>query len=116
VGCAMVKPLGDEVVEVGLISAAPARWGGGAGRALLTGAEDWARARDARAMQLELLVPREGTHPAKQRLRNWYERSGYEVVRVAPFEEVAGHLAAGLAGPAEFLIFRKPLSDSAPIT
>jgi GNAT superfamily N-acetyltransferase len=109
-GCAVVKPLDDEVVDLGFISAPPKNWGSGAGRALALAAEDWARARGAREMQLELLVPCEGIHPHKQQLRAWYERLGYTVTRTAPFEEVASHLASDLAGPAEFLIFRKALS------
>ena len=37
---------------------------------------------------------------------------GYEVVRSAPFEQVAAHLASQLAVPCEFLIFRKPLAGA----
>jgi hypothetical protein len=62
-------------------------------------------------MQLELLVPKHWAHPEKDRLRAWYTRLGYRVVRVAPFEEVAAHLASQLATPCEFLIFRKSLAE-----
>ena len=61
------------------------------------------------AMQLELLVPRDGTHPAKERLRASYERLGYAVVGRAPFEEVSKQ-AAHLATPCEFLVLRRPLA------
>jgi hypothetical protein len=74
------------------------------------------RARGVRTMQLELLVPRGSTHPAKERLRawyerlrGWYERHGYEVVRLAPFDEVSAQ-AAHLATACEFLVFHKSLS------
>jgi hypothetical protein len=60
-------------------------------------------------MQLELLVPKGWVHPEKERLRSWYTRLGYRVVRSAPFEEVAAHLATRLAVPCEFLMFTKQL-------
>lgn len=49
-------------------------------------------------------------HPEKERLRRWYARLGYRIVRSAPFEEVASHAASELATPCELLIFRKPLA------
>jgi hypothetical protein len=73
-------------------------------------AEELMRSRGVTTMQLELLVPKEWTHPAKDRLRAWYTRLGYLMVRSAPFERVAAHLASQLAAPCEFLIFHKPLT------
>ena len=110
VGCAAVRSLDPATVELGLVSADPEHWGGGVGRALVRFADDLARRRGAAAMQLRVLVPRDGTHPDKERLRAWYERLGYRVVRVASFEEIAGHAASDLATPCEFLIFRKALA------
>jgi hypothetical protein len=37
-------------------------------------------------------------------------RLGYRVVRSAPFEEIASHLASQLATPCGFLVFRKSLT------
>ena len=71
--------------------------GGAAGRARRN--RDAARA--ARAARLGAA--------AQARLRGWYERLGYRVVRTAPFGEIAAPGADRLAGPADFLIFRKPL-------
>jgi ribosomal protein S18 acetylase RimI-like enzyme len=113
VGCASVRPLDASTAELGFISSRPETWGGGIGRQLVRGAEELMRSRGATEMQLELLVPKEGVHPAKERLRDWYERLGYRVVRTAPFEEIATHPADDLAKPCEFLIFRKPLSETA---
>jgi hypothetical protein len=70
------------------------------------------RSHGVTAMQLELLVPKGWVHPEKERLRSWYTRLGYRVVRSAPFEQVAAHLASQIAAPCEFLIFRKPLADA----
>jgi hypothetical protein len=68
------------------------------------------RSHGVTTMQLELLVPKGWVHPEKERLRSWYTRLGYRVVRSAPFEQVAAHLASKLAAPCEFLIFRKRLA------
>ena len=109
VGCARARMLDGATGEVGLVSAAPEAWGAGVGRALVRAAEAGLAARGATEMQLELLVPREWEQPHKARLREWYERLGYRVVRTAPFGEIAAPSADRLAGPAQFLIFRKPL-------
>jgi GNAT superfamily N-acetyltransferase len=109
VGCAYVRPLDETTADLGLVSAAPEWWGNGIGRKLVRFAEELTRARGVTTMQLELLVPKGSVHPEKERLRAWYTRLGYEVVRTAPFEQVAAHLSPRLATPCEFLIFNKPL-------
>ena len=110
VGCAYLRPLDAKTADLGLISAAPDQWGSGVGRELVRSAEELMRSRGVTTMQLELLVPKGWVHPEKDRLRDWYTRLGYRVVRTAPFEEVAAHLAPHLAVPCEFLIFRKRLA------
>ena len=109
VGCAYVRPLDAGTADLGLISAAPDQWGSGVGRELVRSAEELMRSHGVTTMQLELLVPTGWVHPEKERLRSWYTRLGYRVVRSAPFDEVAAHLAPQLAVPCEFLIFRKRL-------
>jgi GNAT superfamily N-acetyltransferase len=111
VGCAYVRLLNADTADLGLISTATDRWGSGIGRQLVRTAEELMRSRGATTMQLELLVPKEWVHPEKERLRAWYTRLGYEIVRTATFDQVAPHLAPHLATPCEFLIFRKPLGD-----
>jgi GNAT superfamily N-acetyltransferase len=110
VGCAYVRPLDAGTADLGLIAAAPDHWGNGVGGELIRSAEELMRSRGVTAMQLELLVPKGWVHPAKDRLRGWYARLGYRVVRSAPFEQVAAHLASQLATECEFLIFRKSLA------
>jgi GNAT superfamily N-acetyltransferase len=109
-GCAHVRTLDAETADLGLVSADPQWRGRGVGRALVRAAEEVMRSRGTATAQLELLVPTGWAHPEKERLRAWYERLGYRVVRTAPFEEVATHVASELAAPCEFLVFRKPLS------
>jgi GNAT superfamily N-acetyltransferase len=114
VGCACVRLLDTGTADLGLASVAPEHSGSGVGRELVSSAEDLMRSRGVTTMQLELLVPKEWTHPEKERLRAWYTRLGYRVVRSAPFEQVAGHVASQLATPCEFLVFRKPLTEVKP--
>jgi GNAT superfamily N-acetyltransferase len=111
VGCAYVRPLDAETADLGMVSAVPDRWGSGIGRELVRSAEELMRSRGVTTMQLELLVPRGWAHPEKERLRSWYKRLGYRVIRIAPFDEVAAHLAPQLAADCEFLVFRKRLDS-----
>jgi GNAT superfamily N-acetyltransferase len=112
VGCACVKPLAATTADVGFVSVVPERWGSGVGRELLSAAEDLMRSRGVATAQLELLVPRDWVHPEKDRLRAWYERLGYTIVRLAPFEEIGVHDVAELATPCHFLVFMKRLARS----
>jgi GNAT superfamily N-acetyltransferase len=112
VGCAYVQRLDADTADLRLMAAAPDQWGSGVGRELVRSAEELMRSRGVTTMQLELLVPKGRVHRDKERLRAWYTRRGYRIVRTAPFEEVAAHLAPRLATPCEFLIFRKPMRGS----
>ncbi|HEX2360173.1 MAG TPA: GNAT family N-acetyltransferase [Solirubrobacterales bacterium] len=112
VGGAYLRPLDPGTADLSLVSAAPDQWGRGVGRELVRSAEELVRSQGVTTMQLELLVPKGWLHPEKERLRSWYTRLGYRVVRTAPFEEVAAHLAPHLAVPCEFLIFRKRLPEA----
>jgi GNAT superfamily N-acetyltransferase len=109
VGCLRTRAVDARVSEVGLIGVDPDGWGGGTGRALVSAAEDRARARGAATMRLEVLVPRTGTHPDKERLRSWYERRGYAVVSRIPMEEYLPSVAPLLSAPGDILLFEKPL-------
>jgi GNAT superfamily N-acetyltransferase len=113
VGAAFVRPIDATTSDLGLVSATPAHWGTGLGGEIVRAAEDRVRGQGVTAMQLELLVPQEWVHPHKDRLRRWYIRLGYEVVRTAAFEEVATHAASQLATPCEFLVFKKSLAAGA---
>lgn len=110
VGCAYVRPLDAATADLSLVAVATDRWRGGVGGELVRSAEELARSRGVTTMQLELLVPKEWVHPEKERLRAWYGRLRYRIIRLARFEEVAAHLAPQLATPCEFLVFRKPLA------
>jgi GNAT superfamily N-acetyltransferase len=114
VGCAFVRALDETTADLGLVSVSPDRQGSGLGGEIVRFAEHLMRSRGAQTAQLELLVPRDWVHPTKERLRAWYLRLGYRIVRSAPFEEIASHGASELATPCEFLVFRKALAAVGP--
>jgi GNAT superfamily N-acetyltransferase len=113
VGCLRTRALDAVTSDLGLMGVDPDAWGGGVGRALVDAAEALARRRGATTMQLELLVPRTGTHPDKERLREWYLRRGYTVARRVPFEDYVPHAAPLLRAPGDVLVFRKRLTPRA---
>jgi GNAT superfamily N-acetyltransferase len=109
VGCVRVQRLDDYRGEFGMLAADPAQRGTGIGRALLRFAEELSVARCLLTMQLELLVPRDWTHPSKTFLEGWYTRSGYRLVRTDRLEEAYPHLAPLLATACDYRIYHKTL-------
>ncbi|WP_225729246.1 MULTISPECIES: GNAT family N-acetyltransferase [unclassified Nocardia] len=111
VGSVRIQRLGDGLGEFGMLVAAPDRRGTGIGRELVRFAERRGAENGAHTMQLELLVPRDWTHPAKKFLDEWYTRIGYRVVRRGALEDDYPHLAPLLATPCDFMIYHKPLPE-----
>jgi GNAT superfamily N-acetyltransferase len=109
-GSVRLRRLDAATGEFGMLAADPARRGLGIGRELVAFAERASRDAGCREMQLELLVPREWTHPAKQFLAEWYDRLGYRVTRRADLAEDYPHLVLSLATPCDFLGYRKELA------
>jgi GNAT superfamily N-acetyltransferase len=110
VGSVRTHRLDPQVGEFGMLAAAPARRGLGIGRALVAFAEDWARRSGLASMQLEVLTPRDWTHPSKAFLMQWYERIGYRHIRTGALDEAYPALAPLLATPCDFAVYRKDLS------
>jgi GNAT superfamily N-acetyltransferase len=108
-GSVRLQRLDETTGEFGMLAADPARRGAGIGRDLVRFAERASLAAGCRRMQLELLVPREWTHPSKQFLAEWYDRLGYRVTHRADLAEDYPHLAPSLATPCDFLIYHKEL-------
>ena len=109
-GSVRLQRLNETTGEFGMLAADPARRGAGIGRELVRFAERVSRDAGCRRMQLELLVPREWTHPSKQFLAEWYDRLGYRVTHRADLAEDYPQLAPSLATPCDFLIYHKELS------
>jgi GNAT superfamily N-acetyltransferase len=111
VGSVRIHDVAPGVSEFGLLVAAAAERGTGVGRALLDFVERDGRERGLRAVQLELLSPREWAHPSKEFLRDWYGRRGYRVIRTESPGVRYPELAAMLATPCDLEIREKPLRD-----
>lgn len=112
VGSVRIQRLGNGLGEFGMLVAGPGRRGTGIGRELVRFAERRSAENGAHTMQLELLVPRDWTHPAKKFLDEWYTRIGYRVVRRGALEDNYPHLAPLLATPCDFMIYHKPLPET----
>jgi GNAT superfamily N-acetyltransferase len=109
VGAVRVQRLDTGEGEFGMLVAAPEQRGLGVGRDLVAFAERWAREQALPRMQLELLVPRTGTHPVKEFLRGWYTRIGYRAVRTDALDADYPALVPRLATPCDFVIYHKEL-------
>jgi ribosomal protein S18 acetylase RimI-like enzyme len=108
-GSVRVSDVAPDASELGMLAVAARHRGIGVGRALADFVETRSRARGLRAVQLELLVPRDWRHPSKQRLAAWYGRRGYRVVRTSTAEAAHPELAPLLATPCEFALYEKAL-------
>ena len=110
VGCVRVLRLESGEGEFGLLAADPELRGIGIGRELVRFAEEVCRRDGLATMQLEILVPRDWTHPSKEFLMSWYTRIGYRQVRTGAFEANYPGLAPLLATPCDFVIYHKDLT------
>lgn len=109
VGCVRLRTVDRATAEFGLLAADPSVRGGGVGRALVRFAEQTARDAGRTVMELELMAPRDGPHPAKDFLAAWYGRLGYRVVGRSDLATVHPGLGPRLARPCDFRRYRKQL-------
>jgi ribosomal protein S18 acetylase RimI-like enzyme len=107
VGCMRVRRLGVGTGEFGMLAADPAHRGVGVGRELVRFAERTSREAGLQTMRLELLVPKDWTHPTKAFLAAWYTRLGYRVVRTGRLDDDYPDLAPLLATPCHLLTYEK---------
>ena len=111
-GAVRIQQLDARTGEFGMLVADPAHRGEGIGRQLVAYAEDSSRQRGLTVMQLELLVPRDWTHPSKAFLHAWYTRIGYRPVQSRTTNESYPQLAPLLATPCDFVVYHKDLMSS----
>lgn len=109
VGCVRVQFVDDQVGEFGMLAVLPRDRGSGTGRALVDFAQDEVRRRQGHTMQLEVLTPRERSHPSKEFIIGWYTRMGYQLTSVGAIEESYPHLAPHLATSCDFAVYRRSL-------
>jgi GNAT superfamily N-acetyltransferase len=108
-GCIRTYMRAPDRGEFGQLAVDPPAEGAGIGRALIDFAEAACRERGATEMGLELLVPREGTHPAKERLHEWYSRLGYRIAGREDFAAAYPEVGDLLAVPCDLRSYRKHL-------
>lgn len=109
VGAVRLCRLDATTSEFGMLVASPKHRGIGVGRQLVEFAEARARGAGDTTMQLEVLTPRDWTHPVKKFLVDWYTRIGYVEVRADDFASAFPRLAPRLATPCDFRIFHRAL-------
>jgi GNAT superfamily N-acetyltransferase len=108
-GSVRIHDVSGSTCEFGMLVAAPEQRSTGVGRALIDFAERHARECGRRAIQLELLVPRNWSNPSKEFLKSWYGRRGYRLIRTDSIDHAHPHLAPLLATPCDLTIYEKPL-------
>ena len=109
VGSVRLHDVASDTSEFGILVAVRDQRNLGIGRTLLDEVERRSRERGLAAVQLELLVPREWSHPSKEFLMSWYGRRGYRLVRTTTLDGTYPHLAPLLATACDLQIHRKEL-------
>jgi GNAT superfamily N-acetyltransferase len=112
IGAVRVRRLDSGEAEFGMLVADFSHRGQGVGRDLVGFAERWSRDQGIETMQLEILMPRDWSHPSKEFLKAWYGRMGYHPVRTCHLEQSYPDLAPLLATPCDFVIYHKDLGRS----
>ncbi len=110
IGCVRIRQLDEETGEFGMLAVDKKYQGAGIGRELIHFAEAKCQKDRLQKMQLELLVPVDGSHPVKETLKNWYTRIGYRPVYTEAMERSFPKLAQMLALSCHFIIFQKELT------
>lgn len=109
VGCVRIQRIDQETGEFGMLAVDDKYQGTGIGRELIRFAEQKCQKEQLRKMQLELLVPQEGSHPSKVILVKWYSRIGYQPTHSETIDASFPRLAQMLAIPCKFIVFQKEL-------
>ncbi|KAM0425718.1 hypothetical protein ACHAPT_008965 [Fusarium lateritium] len=112
IGCVVIKLLGPSRGEFGMLALDAKHQGAGLGRQLAMFAEAECRRNGCTMMQLEVLVPKTFRHAGKERMQAWYQRLGYEIVKLGSFDEDYPELAKILSGPTDYRIFEKKLAEA----
>ena len=110
VGSVTIKLIDEGVGEFGMLVADLGHRGKGIGSALVDRAENWARDMACHTMRLELLTPRNWSHPSKEFLKTWYSRIGYTPHATEPLRGLHPDLVPELATECDFSVWHKSLA------
>ncbi|QDZ22974.1 N-acetyltransferase domain-containing protein [Chloropicon primus] len=109
VGCVQCRMLNPSAASFGMLVCDEKFRGRGIGKALIARAEERAREKGAKTLQLELLHPIEWKQETKAVLEKWYPKLGFNKTEEWSFDELYPHLAKGLAHKCFFTVFLKEL-------
>lgn len=109
VGCIHYYKKNDYKYGFGLLCVDFDYKGLGIGRALINRAEELAFQNGATEMELEVLRPKGLKVAFKERIREWYERMGYEYTHSQNFAEIKPIKAQNLKRPSDFDYYVKSL-------
>ena len=110
IGSVNVNLLGDGVGEFGMLVVDHKFRGRGIGLMLIEYAEKWACEQDCHTMRLEILTPRNWSHPSKEFLKKWYPSMGYVPHTTEQFELMYPELVLELATECDFTVWHKSLT------
>lgn len=111
IGCFRLRRAPDvAVAEFSMFALDPVYRGGGLGRQMMAFVEQHCRAAGLRLIRLELLFPTDAEHQFKAMLSAWYTRLGYELVKLAVFQDDYPDLAPLLRRPCDYRVFEKQLA------
>lgn len=115
VGTVCVRQLADgHTGEFGMLAVDGKYSNNGIGAALIRQAEAWAISKELIIMRLELLTPRHWEHPAKEILKKWYSKLGYQPQESISFYELYPAAATYLATECDFRVWTKRLEGFTP--
>lgn len=109
VGSIHTYPRSADTWSFSLLSADFDKKGNGIGQALIDAAENRAKSRGGKYMQLEILRPRDMEVPFKLRLDAWYRKLGYQFTHAEDFSKVKPIKANNLVNPCNFDYYKKSL-------
>src|SRR5699024_3111123 len=109
IGCIRIHGLARDKGGFGLLAVDERYQGNGIGKKLIQFAEKQCQQAHFTDMQIELLVPQQGTRPDKERMKEWYKRLGYNPVRAENIEDLFPAVGEMLATPCKFIVFHKKL-------
>jgi len=114
VGSVSVYPTSNNNYGFGLLNADFAHAGKGIGTSLVKAAEQFAQAKGARSMVIEILRPKLFSVPVKETLKTWYEKLGYVYTDTFDFivyKPTELEKSKNLVNPAVFDLYEKELKE-----
>lgn len=109
VGCIHLEKMDEHLYKFKMLAVSPSYKGTGLGSKLVKFAENTAKVKGAKTMQLELLVPTDFIHPDKVLLHNWYTKIGYKEMATYDIDYVHAGISQYLKTGCNAIIYQKPL-------